>query len=280
MPNYSIGVMQGRLSPPEGDRFQSFPKSSWREEFARAAGAGVSYIEWIYDEYGAGENPISADQGILEVKALKTAWGIETPAVCVDWLMDFPLLRCSEQDRKQREQRLVALVDRANCIGALRVVLPFVDNASIRTDEERATVIGVLDRLLPTAERIGVEIHLEADFPPAEFARFLGRLPNRNIKVNYDSGNSSGLGYRASDEFAAYGDRIGSIHIKDRLRNPDGSIKTMPLGEGSANFDDLFSSVRRIGYVGGFTLQVARGESGDEMNWIRRQAIFVRNYIG
>ena len=60
------------------------------------------------------------------------------------------------------------------------------------------------------------------------------------VKVNYDTGNSSGLGFIAKDEFAAYGDRIGSIHIKDRLRKPDGGVATKPLGEGSADFEDIF----------------------------------------
>jgi hexulose-6-phosphate isomerase len=240
----------------------------------------VSYIEWIYDEYGAAENPIGCDQGALEIDTLKTAWGIGTPAVCGDWLMDFPLLRCTTDERQRREQVLQDMILWAKRISARRIVLPFVDNASIRTDEERATVVGVLLRILRTAEPYGVELHLEADFSPAEFARFLDQLPHRNIKVNYDSGNSSGLGYVAHEEFAAYGDRIGSIHIKDRLRNPDGSVKTMPLGEGSANFDDLFASIRKVGYGGGFTLQAARGDAGDEVNWIRRQAKFVRNYIG
>ncbi len=276
---YSIGIMQGRLSPSEEGRFQSFPKSSWRTEFARAVDAGVSYIEWIYDEYSEAENPISTDLGASEINALKTAYGIETPAVCGDWLMEFPLLRCTKEERRRREEVLQTLIHWAKRIGAWRIVLPFVDNASIRTDEERATVIGVLQRALPTAEQNGVELHLEADFPPTEFARFLAQLPNRNIKVNYDSGNSSGLGYVAREEFAAYGDRIGSIHIKDRFRNPDGSVKTMPLGEGSADFDDLFASIRKIGYSGGFTLQVARGDDGDEVNWIRQQAQFVRKYI-
>jgi hexulose-6-phosphate isomerase len=44
--------MQGRLSPPEGGRFQSFPRRSWRQEFPRAREAGLDYIEWIHDEYG------------------------------------------------------------------------------------------------------------------------------------------------------------------------------------------------------------------------------------
>ena len=66
--------------------------------------------------------------------------------------------------------------------------------------------------------------------------------------MNYDTGNSSGLGYVAREEFAAYGERIGSIHIKDRLRKPDGSVVTKPLGEGSADFEDVFASIRSIGY--------------------------------
>jgi len=68
------------------------------------------------------------------------------------------------------------------------------------------------------AEETGVEMHLEADLSPVDFAAFMARIPHPMVKVNYDSGNSSGLGYIAHEEFAAYGDRIGSIHIKDRLR--------------------------------------------------------------
>ena len=36
--------------------------------------------------------------------------------------------------------------------------------------------------------------------------------------------------------------------------------------------------MKRIGYNRGITLQVARGTDGDEVNWIRRQLAFVRNY--
>jgi hexulose-6-phosphate isomerase len=121
-------------------------------------------------------------------------------------------------------------------------------------------------------------MHLEADFKPVEFALFLERIPHTSIKVNYDTGNSSGLGYVANEEFAAYGHRIGSIHVKDRLRKPGDGIATMPLGEGSADFDDVFSSTRRIGYSGGFTLQVARGKDGDEVDWAKRQSDFIRRH--
>jgi hexulose-6-phosphate isomerase len=273
-----FGVMQGRLGPPEAGRFQSFPRNFWRQEVALAREAGLDYIEWIYDDYGATANPVSTLEGIAELNHLKHLYRIAIPALCGDWFMDFPLIRCTSQERLERELILHELLHKAQLIGAWRIVLPFVDASSIRTEEEKQIVLDVLSRALPVAEQTGVELHLEADFGPADFSAFLARIPHSMLKVNYDTGNSSGLGFIASEEFSAYGARIGSIHIKDRLRLPTGGVMTMPLGEGSANFDDVFASIRSIGYTGGFTLQVARGEDGDEVNWIRKQLNFVRHY--
>jgi L-ribulose-5-phosphate 3-epimerase len=278
MSQAEIGIMQGRLSPPEDGRFQCFPRNSWRQEIARAREAGLNYIEWIYDDYGSSVNPIATEEGIAELNAFKNQYGIGTTAICVDWLMDFPLVRCTEKERAHREWVLHEQLRRGKKIGASRVVLPFVDASSIRTEAEKSIVIQILERALHLSEETGVEMHLEADFGPADFARFLARIPHASIKVNYDTGNSSGLGYIAREEFASYGNRIGSIHIKDRLRKPDGSVVTKPLGEGSADFDDVFASIRSIGYSGGFTLQVARGEDRDEVNWVKRQIAFVRRY--
>jgi hexulose-6-phosphate isomerase len=270
--------MQGRLSPPENGRFQSFPRNSWRQEFARAREAGLDYIEWIYDDYGSSVNAIATPEGIVELNELKTQNQIEIPAICADWLMDFPLVRCTPDERAERERVVHELLRKASAIGATRVVLPFVDASSIKTEEEMQIVISALERALPIAEDTSIELHLEADLAPSAFARFLSRIPHPMIKVNYDSGNSSGLGYVANEEFAAYGHRIGSIHIKDRLRNADGSVTTKPLGEGSADFEDVFACIQTIGYSGGLTLQVARGTDGDEVSWIRQQLQFVRRY--
>lgn len=275
MPN-TFGVMQGRLSPPEEGRFQSFPRSSWRDEIPRAREAGFTYIEWIHDSYDEGANPIFSEAGRAELAALKEQHGISTPALCGDWFMDFPLVRCTSAERQHREQHLHALLPVAASIGARRIVLPFVDNARLTNDEERTIVLDVLKHALPVAEEHGVELHLEADFAPEDFARFLARIPDPMLKVNWDSGNSSGLGYVASQEFAAYGDRLGSVHIKDRFRKPEGGVETRPLGTGSADFDEIFAVLDHLGYQGGLTLQVARGTPGDEVNFLQDQLAFVR----
>jgi hexulose-6-phosphate isomerase len=271
--------MQGRLSPPEDGRFQSFPREGWREEFGRAKAAGFGYIEWIHDEYGRTANPIFSEAGLAEFDALKAEYGIATPALCGDWFMDFPLVRCSAEELADRERHLHALIPVAKRIGAGKIVLPFVDQSKMTTAEEKATVSEVLLRALPVAEAQGVELHLEADFGPAEFAEFLAEIEHPMLKVNWDSGNSSGLGFVATEEFAAYGGRIGSVHLKDRYRKPEGGIETRPLGTGSADFEDVFRAIRGIGYKGGLTLQVARGVPGDEVEFLKGQVAFVRGYF-
>ena len=277
--NHVFGVMQGRLSPPEPGRFQAFPRSTWRNEFRLANEAGLSYIEWIHDDYDQGENPIFSEHGLLELNALKEQHGISTPALCGDWFMDFPLIRCTGEEREYREQHLRELLPIAQKVGARKVVLPFVNNSRMVTEEEKQSVIDLLERVLPIAQQHSVELHLEADLDPMAFKEFLDRLPHPSLKVNWDSGNSSGLGYIASEEFADYGNRIGSVHIKDRHRKPGGGVETRPLGTGSADFQDIFRAIRSIDYTGGFTLQVARGAPGDEVNFLRGQIEFLERYL-
>ncbi len=180
-----IGVMQGRLSSPENGRFQSFPRNSWREEIARARNAGLEYIEWIYDDYGSSANPILTDAGVDELNLLKSDSSIATPAICGDWLMDFPLIRCTDQERTHREDVLpYSAPSSKENRGHAWSSLPFVDNSSIRTEEEKSIVVSVLERALPVSENEGVEMHLEADFDPHSFATFLFRIPHPMVKVN------------------------------------------------------------------------------------------------
>ena len=273
-----FGIMQGRLVPPEEGRFQSFPRERWGNEFPNAVAAGIDYIEWIVDAYGADVNPILSANGLSEFNELKQMHGIATPAICADWFMDYPFLRCTPVERVERELFLHRLLHIAREIGADHLVLPFVDISRIETEADKQIVAEILMTAAPIGEQNGVELHLETDLGPRDFAALLELIPHPYVKANFDSGNSSGLGYVASEEFAAYGDRIGSIHIKDRRSKFAGGIATMPLGEGSADFADVFQSMKRIGYNRGLTLQVARGEDGDEVNWIRRQLAFVRDF--
>jgi hexulose-6-phosphate isomerase len=188
--------------------------------------------------------------------------------VCADYFMDKPLLRCSAAENQQLLKRLEWLIELCPEMGIGRIVLPFVDASKIRDDAERDQVIANLRSVLPIAERHGIELHLETDLAPAAFRAFLDRLEHALIKVNYDAGNSASLGFLPAEEFAAYGSRIGSFHIKDRRLGGT----TVPLGHGDADFATLREQLVRYNYRGDFVMQVARGEPGDEPRWLAGMA--------
>jgi hexulose-6-phosphate isomerase len=267
--------MQGRLVPPMDGRFQAFPRGQWAEEFPSAAAAGLGAIEWIYDSYGQGANPIETDAGLESIVRLSRMHQIVVRSICADNFMESTFVRATDLERTARIARLGWMIRQACRIGVTRIVLPFVDNSAIRDDGDRDAVIDTLQRALPAAEAAGIELHLETSLGPGEFAALLGRIPHPLVKVNYDSGNSSSLGYRPAEEFAAYGERLGSVHIKDRALHG----ATKPLGEGDADLEAVFSGLRRLNYSGDFILQVARGTPGDEVAWARHNREYVARYL-
>jgi hexulose-6-phosphate isomerase len=270
-----IGIMQGRLVPPVGDRIQCFPQERWRDEFARAAEAGLSAIEWIFDFEDAEMNPLATDAGIAEVRRLSREHGVGVRSVCADYFMARTLVRATPDERAERLATLEWLVGRCGACGITRMVLPFVDASKIESEEDRSDVVAALEHAFPRAERAGVELHLETSLAPEEFRRLLDRVPHPMVRVNYDSGNSASLGYKPREEWTAYGERIGSVHIKDRVRGGG----TVPLGSGDADFPALFASIRESGYQGPWVLQVARGVPGEEVKWARENRVFLLGWL-
>lgn len=261
-----IGIMQGRLFPPMEGRFQCFPRDHWADEFPRAAEAGLDCIEWIYDLYGADVNPLASDEGVDRLKRLSAKHGVAVRSVCADYFMDKPLLRTSPSELADRVASLRWLIQRSELLSVQHIVVPFVDASRIETPGEMESVVSTLSAVLPSAEAAGIELHLETSLTPESFAGLLARVPHALLKANYDSGNSSSLGYRPREEFAAYGERIGSVHIKDRLNK--GS--TVSLGTGDADFGALFECLKKIDYSRHYILQAARGEPGNEVSWASR----------
>ena len=266
-----FAIMQGRLTAPENNAIQAFPRAAWRDEFPRATTSGLDAIEWIHDAYGADANPILTPEGHSEMRALIEEHGIAVRSLCADWFMDFPFVRCTEDERRIRIAHLEELLGMVGGVGVSRMVLPFVDNSSLKSAEERETARDILEHAAPHARAAGIELHLETDFGPQDFADFLDGLPEDIVKVNFDSGNSSGLGYPPAEEFAAWGQRLGSVHIKDRILGGT----TMPLGEGSCNFPAVFAELKALNYDGDIVLQVARGTDGGEVELARHNRAFV-----
>jgi hexulose-6-phosphate isomerase len=270
-----IAVMQGRLLPPSDGCFQCFPKKQWREEFPLAEAAGLDAIEWIFDSPGESENPMGTDEGLAEMRRLSEEHGIAVVSVCADYFMERPLVNASAAESEERIEKLRWLLERCKALGVRRVVIPFVDNSRIENDADEARAVELLGRVLGDAEKANTELHLETSLDPQRFRSLLDKLPHPYLKANYDSGNSSSLGYDVKEEIAAYGDRIGSVHIKDRVRGGG----TVPLGTGDADIPVLLAELFRIGYSGDFVMQIARSEAGQELAWIRQNRELVVNQL-
>lgn len=270
-----LAIMQGRLVPPEGGHFQSFPRERWRDEFPLAAQAGLNAIEWIFDVCGEDANPLASDAGVAEMHAVSHKTGIAVRSLCADYFMDRPFLRTTQTERKELIHKMEWLLSRCRIAGVGRVVVPFVDKSRIENENDELQTLSILRALLPAAEKNNVELHVETSLAPQPFAALLEQCPHPLLRVNYDSGNSSSLGYRVSDEFVAYGHRIGSVHIKDRLRGGG----TVPLGTGNADLPAVFSGLAALPYRGDYVLQIARSELGQELPWIAQSRAWVASQI-
>jgi len=270
-----IGIMQGRLLPPQGGRFQCFPKERWREEFAFASAAGLDAIEWIYDLQGADANPVATDDGIAEMRALSRKHGIAVVSIDADYFKDRLFVTAPPAEFSELTAHLHWLIGRCHLAGITRIVLPFVDGSRIDTPEQLTRVVEMLRCVLPSAEEGGLELDLETSLDPEALAGLLGRLPYPMLKVNYDSGNSASLGYDVRQELAAYGKRIGGLHIKDRIRG-GGSV---PLGTGNADIPTLLAGLAEIEYSGDYVFEAARGVPGEEVAWARQNRAFLSRLL-
>ena len=267
-----IHCMQGRLLPPEEGRIQAFPASRWADEPALASEAGIDGIEWIYESHGADENPVGSDAGAARLRELEAEHGVRVVSLCADWFMEDRLVEGGEA-RPEAVEKLRWLVERCAAAGIRRVVVPFVDQSALRDERERDALAGLAEGIAPLLEDAGVELHLETSLSPDEFAALLGRIDCELVRANYDTGNSASLGYDPQEELAAYGERIGSVHVKDRVRGGG----TVPLGEGDARLDVVFEGLQRHGWERPLVLQVARGEPGREVEKTAADAEHVRS---
>lgn len=265
--------MQGRLSPPTDGKFQSFPKYSWREEFDKALKSGLKSIEWIFEADQWENNPIASDTGRKEINEAVKSTGIIIESVCADYFMDIPYFTASDEIRKEHREKLEWLVIQSALIGAGHIDLPFVDASRIENRDQFNLVKEFISPALDCALEKGIIIALETNLGPIDFKVLLDSITHPQLMANYDTGNSSGLGYNCKEELDAYGVRIRTVHIKDRLLNNG----TKPLGTGSADFETFFSKLAAIKYKGPIILQAAR-ESNEVETAIKNRK-FVESYL-
>jgi hexulose-6-phosphate isomerase len=193
--------------------------------------------------------------------------------VCADIFMQQPLVRMTEEIKSQNKDYLLEILKNAKEVGALGVEIPFVDNSSIKNDNEKQEFIDAMQDAFKLAKDLDIKISLETDLSPIAFKELLEQIGLDFVQANYDIGNSASLGFDPKEELDAYGQRILNVHVKDRKLVGT----TVPLGTGNANLDLVFKELNEINYSGGITMQAARGD--DDVKIAKEQFGYVQSII-
>jgi hexulose-6-phosphate isomerase len=256
--------MQGRLVEPSPGKIQEFPKKNWESEFPILRNLGIHLLEWTIDWQGIDDNPILNESEIPKILKLQIENELVIPSATLDCFMQFP---CWHDDFSESSfLRYKILLENGRTLGLKYLVLPLVDASSINSDYKLESLFDFCKRITPHLISAEVQIVFESDYSSLDLLDFISKFDCRYFGVNYDIGNSASLGYSPKNEIESYGDWIKNVHVKDRELG--GS--TVPLGEGSADFETVFGTLASINYAGNFILQTARSSTGDHVGVIEK----------
>lgn len=272
----NIGIMIGRLSPISNNKIQEFPSETWQHEFFIAKKIGFASIEWIFDEK---PNPITDNSKIQEIRKISDKFDININSLCADYFMDNKLFNNSQNNIQKNLKILSNLIEQCHKIGIKIIELPFVDSSSIKNQNFQIEVVKNLESILKIADDCGVIIALETDLDHETFKDLIKKFKHPKIMANYDIGNSTSSGFNTINELNKLKNWIVNIHVKDRKLNGP----TVPLGQGDADFNGFFSSLKEINYREELIIQGAREDitdtSSSPIKTCEKYYSFVKQYL-
>lgn len=270
--NINYGIMQGRLSKKIDNKIQAFPEKNWKNEFEKANKLGLKYLEWTLDYKNLKKNPIFSKSGRNEIKKLSKYYSIKIYSLTGDCFMQKPFWKIKKN--KELVKDLLQIIKSCNSLGIKFIVIPLVDNGSIKKKIEMKNLLNVCNDMIKYLKKYGIRLIFESDLPPLELKKFISLFDKKYFGINYDVGNSASLNYKINDEFKSYGNYIFNIHIKDRKKFGG----TVRLGKGNANFKCLFKNLKKIDYKNNLILQTARSKTNKHMNEIKINLNYLKKF--
>lgn len=269
---FNYGVMQGRLSKKIGNKIQAFPEKNWKAEFSKAKSLGLKSIEWTLDYKNLKQNPILTLKGQSQIKRLTKKNSIKINSITGDCFMQNPFWK--KKNNQKLLNDLIKIIQSCKILGIKFIVVPLVDNGSIVNKNDENNLIKSCKYVFKYIKNSNVRIIFESDFSPQKLKKFIKKFDKKYFGINYDSGNSAGMGYKIDDEFKNYGKYIYNVHIKDRLKYG----KTVRLGHGNANFLKLFKNLKKIKYSRELILQTARSKNNRHLDEIKINLKYLKKF--
>ncbi len=264
--------MQGRLSNLVNGRIQQFPTNNWKTEMEIASKNKFTKMEWTIDTDTLNANPLINFDGQKKIIEMCNLYNLFVPSITCDFFMENPPWK---SDESYILEIMFKIIEGMVTIGANLIVIPLVDNSSIKSVDEEKVLKKFFSKLSDTIEAASILVCFESDFNPHKLKSFIEEFPDYKFGINYDIGNSASLGFKPIDEFSCYGNRIMNVHVKDRKYNGI----TVPLGEGDADFETIFKLLNDFNYRGNYILQTARSYNNDHLGALIKYRNMTQSWI-
>ena len=146
MNKFNFGVMQGRLVPPEiKNKIQSFPWKSWQKEFHLAKKLRLKLIKWTLDNKNFYKNPLLNSKYFEKIKNLSEKNNIRIESVTCDFFMEKPYFKQNKKNQIEIKKKILFLINSCLILNIKYIVLPLVDNTSLKTKKDENTIVGLIN---------------------------------------------------------------------------------------------------------------------------------------
>jgi hypothetical protein len=240
-----LGIIQGRLSTPTNNHIQEFPFHNWKNEFELLKELGLNHIEWIITKNSYQNNPLF----------LENLNDLPISSVCCDHIIDnnihnFNFLKNELYDVCEYSIR--------NKI--FNISIPLLEQSNMENDLRRKEFIDSILLIKNKFKQLNFIFETELDpYKTLEIVK-----SDKNFYVTYDTGNVTSYLKNHELYINVLKDKIINVHIKDRTFD---SKTVYPL-TGDTNFNFIFDLLNKVGYNSLYTMQLARTETGKEIEHI------------
>jgi sugar phosphate isomerase/epimerase len=254
-----VGIIQGRLSMPSKGKIQEFPTETWKDEFETIKELGLDGIEWILTSDQFLNNPLLTELDLPK----------EILSICVDNIVNAKI-----SDSHFVYENLVPVLNKMIDINVKKIVVPLLEDSNVNDEKLRKKFIENISQIADQYPEVEFCFEFET-----KIEIIMEILESRdNFYLTYDTGNfTSFYGKSVDHKFLInlFGKKIKNVHIKDRDYNGN----TKPFGFGNTDFDIIFETLKEIGYIENFILQLSRGENGRETDYIKNIYKIIKNQL-
>lgn len=240
-----MGIIQGRISPPRGG-FQEFPFDTWEQEFEDLKKLNLNHIEWLITKNSFVDNPLFTED--------LTKFPISS--ICCDHLIDnfikYPWFL---------NKNLDPVCESAIKNNIKNITIPLLEQSNMIDDNNRSMFSNIIKEYGLKYKKLNFTFEMELH--PLKQLEIVNLCDN--FFITYDTGNFTSCGYSHKYSLYYLHKKINNLHLKDRNFKGESLVP----GKGNTDFGLIFKLLKEYKYDGYYTIQTARGKTGDEFETIK-----------